>query len=140
MVKKIGVLRGREDNFPNALFEIVARKTKGQIIAEPMQVGAESLRKKWDYDVILDRISHDFPFYRYVLKSAAAEGSYVIPNPFQWTADDKLLGTVASGAATLAGHAAYAAASGIDLVIPNVSVRNLKPPAVLQITGMPWSL
>ena len=92
MVKKIGVLRGREDNFPNALFEIVARKTGGRIIAEPMQIGAEPLRKKWDYDLILDRISHDFPFYRYILKSAAAEGAYVIPNPFQWTADDKLLG------------------------------------------------
>lgn len=92
MVKKIGVVHGREDNFPNALYEAVARKTKGEIIAEPMRIGAEPLRKKWDYDVILDRISHDYPYYRYILKSAAAEGAYVIPNPFQWSADDKLLG------------------------------------------------
>jgi hypothetical protein len=92
MVKKIGVLRGREDNFPNALFDIVARKSGGKIIAEPMQIGAERLRKQWDYDLVLDRISHDYPYYRYILKAAAVEGTYVIPNPFQWDADDKLLG------------------------------------------------
>jgi len=92
VIKKIGVLHGREDNFPNALYEIVARKSGGKIVAERMMIGAERLRKKWDYDLILDRISHDYPYYRYVLKSAAAEGAYVIPNPFQWSADDKFLG------------------------------------------------
>lgn len=92
MVRKIGVLHGREDNFPNALREIVAKKTKGEILVERVEIGAVPLRKKWDYDLILDRISHDVPYYRYVLKCAAAEGSYVIPNPFQWSADDKMIG------------------------------------------------
>lgn len=92
MAKKIGILRGREDNFPNMLAQIVERKTRGRVQVEQMIVGAEPLRKRWEYDVILDRISHDFPYYRYILKSAAVEGSYVIPNPFQWSADDKLLG------------------------------------------------
>lgn len=92
MPRKIGVLRGREDNFPNALREVVERKTNGKIVVEPMEIGAVQLRKKWEYDLIVDRISHDVPYYRYILKSAAAEGAYVIPNPFQWSADDKMLG------------------------------------------------
>jgi hypothetical protein len=92
MAKKIGILRGREDNFPNALAEIVARKTQGRIEVEQVVVGAERLRKRWDYDLILDRISHDYPYYRYLLKSAVLEGTYVIPNPLQASADDKLLG------------------------------------------------
>ncbi len=39
--------------------------------------------------VIVDRISHDIPFYRGYLKNAALSGTYVINNPFWWSADDK---------------------------------------------------
>jgi hypothetical protein len=41
------------------------------------------------YDVIVDRISHEVPFYRGMLKRMALEGTYVINNPFWWSADDK---------------------------------------------------
>jgi glutathione synthase/RimK-type ligase-like ATP-grasp enzyme len=41
------------------------------------------------YDVILDRISQDVPFYRGFLKNAAASGTAVINNPFWWSADEK---------------------------------------------------
>ena len=41
------------------------------------------------YDVIVDRISHDIPFYRAWLKNAALDGTNVINNPFWWSADDK---------------------------------------------------
>jgi len=39
--------------------------------------------------VIVDRISHDIPFYRAYLKSPVLGGAKVINNPFWWTADDK---------------------------------------------------
>ena len=41
------------------------------------------------YDVIVDRISHDIPFYRSYLKNAVLTGTKVINNPFWWSADDK---------------------------------------------------
>ena len=39
--------------------------------------------------VIIDRISHDIPFYRAYLKNAVLAGTTVINNPFWWSADDK---------------------------------------------------
>ncbi len=41
------------------------------------------------YRVIVDRISHDIPFYRAYLKNAVLAGTTVINNPFWWSADDK---------------------------------------------------
>ena len=41
------------------------------------------------YDVIIDRISQDVPFYRGFLKNAALTGTAVINNPFWWSADEK---------------------------------------------------
>ncbi len=41
------------------------------------------------YDVIIDRISQDVPFYRAFLKNAALNGTAVINNPFWWSADEK---------------------------------------------------
>ncbi len=41
------------------------------------------------YSVIVDRISHDVPFYRSYLKNAVLTGTDVINNPFWWSADDK---------------------------------------------------
>jgi hypothetical protein len=41
------------------------------------------------YRVIVDRISHDIPFYRAYLKNAALTGTAIINNPFWWSADDK---------------------------------------------------
>jgi hypothetical protein len=43
--------------------------------------------KRWD--VIIDRISHEVPYYRGMLKRMALEGTYIINNPFWWSADDK---------------------------------------------------
>lgn len=41
------------------------------------------------YDVIIDRISQDVPFYRAYLKNAALTGTAVMNNPFWWSADEK---------------------------------------------------
>ena len=45
-----------------------------------------------DYDVILDRISHELYLYRAYCKVAALSGTYVINNPFWFCADDKFFG------------------------------------------------
>ena len=41
------------------------------------------------YDVVIDRISQDVPFYRAWLKNAALTGTAVVNNPFWWSADEK---------------------------------------------------
>ena len=41
------------------------------------------------YDVVIDRISQDVPFYRAWLKNEALSGSAVVNNPFWWSADEK---------------------------------------------------
>jgi hypothetical protein len=43
------------------------------------------------YSVIVDRISHDVPFYRAMLKQAALNGTVVINDPLRAAADDKFL-------------------------------------------------
>ena len=88
-MKKIGVLFGMENSFPGALVEhINARNIEG-IEAEFVQTGAVIMNRPPRYAVIVDRISHDIPFYRAFLKHAALDGTLVINNPFWWSADDK---------------------------------------------------
>jgi hypothetical protein len=96
--------------------------------------------------VVIDRISHEVPFYRTWLKQAALQGVKVINNPFMWTADDKFFG------------ANLAEANGIrspkTMVLPNKeyvpgikhdeSLRNLTYPldwqAVIAHIGLPCIL
>jgi hypothetical protein len=88
-VKRIGVLFGMENSFPGALVErINARNIEG-IEAEFVLTGAVALDKPPRYSVIVDRISHDIPFYRALLKHAAINGTVIVNNPFWWSADDK---------------------------------------------------
>jgi glutathione synthase/RimK-type ligase-like ATP-grasp enzyme len=88
-MKKIGVLFGMENSFPGALVEhINARHVEG-IQAEFVDTGAVHLNRTPKYAVIVDRISHDIPFYRAFLKHAALHGTIIINNPFWWSADDK---------------------------------------------------
>ncbi len=88
-MKKIGILFGMENSFPGALVEhINARNIEG-IEAEFVETGAVHMGKTPRYSVIVDRISHDIPFYRAFLKHAAINGTVIINNPFWWSADDK---------------------------------------------------
>ncbi|HTZ90513.1 MAG TPA: hypothetical protein VMA71_09230 [Alloacidobacterium sp.] len=88
-MKKIGVLFGMENTFPGALVERINSMNLDGISAEFVQVGGVRLDKAPAYSVIVDRISHDIPFYRAYLKHAVLNGTVVINNPFWWSADDK---------------------------------------------------
>ena len=88
-MKKIGVLFGMENSFPGALVERINSLNVDGITAEFVQTGAVHLDKPSPYSVIVDRISHDIPFYRAYLKHAALNGTVIINNPFWWSADDK---------------------------------------------------
>jgi glutathione synthase/RimK-type ligase-like ATP-grasp enzyme len=90
-MKKIGVLFGVENSFPSALVERINARNSPGIQAEFVQTGAVHLQQSPRYAVILDRISHDIPFYRAFLKHAALSGTAVLNNPFWFSADDKFL-------------------------------------------------
>ena len=86
--KKIGILYGMERSFPLALIQKIQFE-QPHIIAEPVLIGAVMEGQLLDYDVILDRISQDIPFYRSMLKLASLGGTRIINNPFWSSADDK---------------------------------------------------
>ena len=88
-MKKVGILVGREKTFPLALIERVNERGRGEVVAEFVKTGGVRLDAGKQYDIIIDRISHEVPYYRAFLKRAALEGTYVINNPFWWSADDK---------------------------------------------------
>ena len=88
-MRTIGVVFGMEETFPPALVERIGRMSVPDVSAEFVHVGAVRLDEPARYAVIVDRISHDIPFYRSFLKNAALAGTTVINNPFWWSADDK---------------------------------------------------
>ncbi len=88
-VKKIGVLFGQENTFPGALVERINSMDVEGVRAEFVQTGGVTMAEPCAYAVIVDRISHDIPFYRSFLKNAVLTGTQVINNPFWWSADDK---------------------------------------------------
>ena len=88
-MKKIGILFGKERSFPDAFIERVNQKNVDGISAEPVHIDKVLQGESSGYDVIIDRISQDVPFYRAFLKNAALCGTAVINNPFWWSADEK---------------------------------------------------
>ena len=88
-MKKVGLLVGRERTFPVSLIESINERGGGEVVAEFVKVGGVRHDAGVGYDLIIDRISHEVPFYRAFLKRAALEGTVVINNPFWWSADDK---------------------------------------------------
>jgi len=87
--KRIGLLFGMEDTFPWALIEAINRKGGERAEAMPVEISYLKDDGVFAYDVILDRISHEIPFYRTYLKCAMASGVRIVNNPVWWSADDK---------------------------------------------------
>lgn len=85
----IGILYGMEESFPPALVDRINGMNVKDVHAEHLKVGGVVMAEPSRYDVIIDRISHDIPFYRAFLKNAVLGGTRVINNPFWWSADDK---------------------------------------------------
>ncbi|MBQ7503053.1 hypothetical protein IJT93_10180 [bacterium] len=88
---KVGVLRGREDSFPEAVIAEINRRNCG-VEAEFIHLGGTSCGEVCPYSVILDRISHEVPYYEVYLKQASMQGTYIVNNPFWMHVDDKFFG------------------------------------------------
>ena len=84
MTKRVGLIVGREWSFPPKFIEEVNRRDAG-VVAEMVSIGAVRMDQPCPWDVIVDRISHEVPFYRTYLKQCVLEGVAVVNNPFMWT-------------------------------------------------------
>jgi hypothetical protein len=105
----VGLLCGREFSFPPAFIRAVnERGKKAGVTAEMVSLGGTKMGEPARYRVIVDRISHEVEYYRAFLKHAVLSGTYVINNPFWWTADDKFFN--------------YAVASRLGVAIPKTVV------------------
>ncbi len=145
MSKRVGLLVGREWSFPPAFIEEVSRRDAG-VAVEYVKLEAERMDEPCPYDVIIDRISHEVPFYRTYLKHAVLQGATVVNNPFMWTADDKFFG------ASLATKLGVASPKTVALpnkeYVPGIqhqeSLRNLAFPidwrGLIEHVGLPCVL
>ena len=88
-MKRVGILAGREVTFPESIISAINERGNGQVTAEMITVGGIRHDEPKKFDVIIDRISHEVPYYRAMLKRMELEGTYIINNPFWWSADDK---------------------------------------------------
>jgi len=141
-MKKVGILVGREKTFPDALIKNINERGKGGVTAEFMQLGGIKHDDPPRYDLVIDRISHEVPFYRATLKRIALEGGIIINNPFWWSADDKFFN--------------YSLATKLGVAVPRTillpqkdymagivseSLRNLEFPldwqAIIDYVGLP---
>jgi glutathione synthase/RimK-type ligase-like ATP-grasp enzyme len=102
--KKIGIVFGMENTFPPAVVEKINSMNVDGVTAEFVKIGGIRMDEPQKYAVIIDRISQDIQFYRAYLKNAALHGTFVVNNPFWWTADDKFFN--------------YALASKLGVAIP----------------------
>jgi len=145
MTLKVGLIVGREWSFPPAFIEEVNRRDEG-VVAEYVKLGAPHMDDPSEYAVIIDRISHEVPFYRTYLKQAALMGCSVVNNPFMWTADDKFLGAALATKLGIAHPKTVVLPNKeyIPGVVHEESLRNLQYPldwqGVVDYIGMPCIL
>jgi hypothetical protein len=120
---KIGLLCGREYAFPPAFLERVNQLGAAHgITAEFVKLTGTRMGEPSGYRVIVDRISHEVEYYRAYLKHAVLTGTYVINNPFWWTADDKFFN--------------YAVAQRVGVAVPKTIVLPQKSyPADIDLTA-----
>ncbi|HET8567731.1 MAG TPA: hypothetical protein VFM93_01940 [Candidatus Limnocylindria bacterium] len=141
--KVVGLLVGRESTFPEPFVDTVNRKgAKDGVTAEMATLGGAREQEEPRYAVIVDRISHEVPYYRAHLKSAALMGTVVVNDPFWWEADEKFF------ECTLARKLGVAVPRTVVLpnksYIPDISegsLRNLRYPldwdGLLAYVGLP---
>lgn len=139
--KKIGLIIGQEWEWPEAFMQRV-NDSDENITAELVKLGGTFMNNPRKYDVIIDRISHEIPYYLAYLKYAAIQGTYIINNPYTMSADSKF--------SSIALVNSLGLKSPRTVVLPNKQVekdvtpstfRNLEYPmdwqAIIDYVGVP---
>jgi hypothetical protein len=142
--RRVGLLVGRENTFPERFLDAVNERGREHgVTADLAQLGGSAELEEPAYAVLVDRISHEVPYFRAHLKSAVLMGTAVVNDPFWWEADEKFF------ECTLARRLGVAVPRTVAL--PNkeyigdidhaASLRNLRYPldweAIVRHTGLP---
>ena len=131
---KIGLLVGMEDTFPRALLERILERgaeqvPNGDVEAEFVVLSGTGLDELSDYDVIVDRISHEVGFYRSHVRHARLSGTRVINDPFLASGDDRFF------------DAAFASRLGVSVpktvLLPQKDYQDTVTPASLRNLAWP---
>jgi len=93
--KLIGLIVGQEQDWPEAFMKVV-NESGSPVTAEMVKLAGTTMDAPCPYSLIIDRMSHEVPYYRAYLKYAALQGCQIINDPFTPSADDKFFGTVMS--------------------------------------------
>ncbi len=141
-MKKVGILVGREKTFPEALIKNINERGNGEVVAEYLKLGGIKHDAPPAYDLVIDRISHEVPFYRATLKRMALEGTVIVNNPFWWSADDKFFNySLASKLGVAVPRTVLLPQKDYIQGITSESLRNLEFPldwqAIVDYVGMP---
>ncbi|CAN5661493.1 hypothetical protein BH23GEM9_BH23GEM9_23990 [soil metagenome] len=145
MARKVGLLVGREWSFPPAFIKAVEERDAG-VAVEFVKLGGTGMSDPVPYDVIIDRISHEVPYYRSYLKHAVLSGVTVVNNPFMWTADDKFFGASLADKLGIAHPKTLALPNReyVPGIVHDESLRNLTYPldwdAIFDYIGLPCIL
>lgn len=86
--KRIGILVGSEWSWPPAFLREVNRRNAG-VSAEMIKLGGTRLDSPCPYDVLVDRMSQEIPYYRLFLRHAALTGAAIINDPLRTGANDR---------------------------------------------------
>ena len=141
VTERIGIVVGWEDTFP-AAFIAKVNETPG-FVAEIARFGGTRERYDTKWRVLVDRLSHEVPYYRFHLKAAMLAGTYVINDPFWWSADDKFFGySLAAKLGVAVPRTVMLPSRGYQPSIdPNRSLRNLEYPldwdSIIDYVGFP---
>ena len=140
-MERIGLLCGWEESFPKAFIER-CNKVPG-IQAELAKIGGTPEHFTSPYRVLVDRISQEVKHYRFHLKCAALAGTYVINDPFWWSADDKFFGysVVQRAGVAVPRTVMLPQKDYIPAIDKRRSLRNLEYPlgweAIVEYVGFP---
>jgi len=80
----VGIIAGKEDPLIGDLIETINKTNDSGITAELCSVPELDIDMEIPYSVIIDRISHVFPYYLQYTKHALLQGTYIINNPFRF--------------------------------------------------------
>jgi hypothetical protein len=139
--KKIGLIIGREWSWPSAFITEVNKRDTG-ITAEFVKLGGTFLESVSDYAVIIDRMSHEIPYYRVFLKAAVLQGVYVVNNPFTMAGDDRFLGlSLVRRLGLVAPRSVVLPNKRVETQVVAESFRNLEYPmnwrGIIDYVGVP---
>jgi glutathione synthase/RimK-type ligase-like ATP-grasp enzyme len=120
-----------EETFPPALRDRINEMGKDDgVTAEFCSLDVWKMDEPKHYDVVLDRISQDVPFYRAVLKNMMLSGTKIVNNPLWMNADEKFFSySIAAKAGVHVPKTALVPSKNMPPDTTAKSFRNLKFPA-----------